>query len=68
MKYRPWNGVFLSDKYLNSVQEATSITKQLIKCYQKYEVIPLLETALNTKQDMQGALSLLGIAWWKEEV
>ena len=27
MKFRPWNGVFLSDEYLGSVEAATAITR-----------------------------------------
>lgn len=62
MRYRPWNGVFLSDEYLSSVDKATEITKMLLAVYRKYNVMPLLETALTTKEDMQAALELLNLA------
>ena len=63
MKYRPWNGVFLSEEYLSSVPKAMTLTKQLLACYEKYNVIPLLETSLQTKQDMQAARDLLETSW-----
>lgn len=59
MKFRPWNGVFLSDEYLSSVESATQITKELLACYRKHEVVPLLETAVRTKKDLETAHSLL---------
>lgn len=61
MKYRPWNGVFLSDEYLSSVEAATKLTKGLLSVYEEYSVVPLLETALRTGTDVQSAYSLLGI-------
>ena len=59
MKYRPWNGVFLNDEYLSSVPKAMQITREILTCYHKYQVTPLLESALNTKQDMLAARDLL---------
>ncbi len=61
MKFRPWNGVFLSDEYLSNVEAATKLTKDLLAVYKKYEVVPLLETAIRTKKDVEDAYSLLDI-------
>ena len=61
MKFRPWHGVFLSDEYLSSVEAATRITKDLLACYRKHNIVPLLETALRTKKDVDAAHSLLDL-------
>lgn len=61
MKFRPWHGVFLSDEYLSSVEEATRITKELLACYRKNEVVPLLETALRSKKDVEEAHALMDL-------
>ena len=61
MKFRPWNGVFLSDEYLSSVEAATKLTKDMLAIYRKHEVVPLLETAVRTKKDVEDAYSLLEI-------
>lgn len=62
MKYRPWNGVFLSEAYLSSMEAATEITKQLLKTYKRYSVVPLLESALRTTKDMRAATELLEVS------
>ena len=61
MKYRPWNGVFLSDEYLSSVEAANKLTQELLKVYEKFGVTPLLETALRTSTDVKSAYALVGI-------
>lgn len=61
MRYRPWNGVFLSDEYLSSVEAATQITQELLERYKSHSVIPLLETALRSTEDMRSATKLLGL-------
>jgi hypothetical protein len=60
MKFRPWNGVFLSEKYLNSVEEAEAITSSLLEIYKKRGVIPLVETAVKTEAEMKHVITLLG--------
>lgn len=60
MKYRPWNGVFLSDEYLSSVEAATRLTQELLCIYKAFQVVPLLESALRTEADVRSACSLLG--------
>ena len=61
MKFRPWHGVFLSDEYLSSVEAANNITKELLACYRKHEIVPLLETALRSKKDAEEAHALMEI-------
>jgi hypothetical protein len=37
MKFRPWNGVFLSDAYLNDLEEAVKITKEIVNVYLDFD-------------------------------
>jgi hypothetical protein len=59
MRYRPWSGVFLNDEYLSSVEDAETITKDLLKLYHQANIVPLLETRLSTLPELQHALQLL---------
>ena len=49
-KFRPWRGVYLSDKYLNSLEESGKITKNIIDFYLTNSIIPLVETELCTEK------------------
>ena len=53
-KFRPWRGVYLSDRYLNSLEESGKITKNIIDFYLSNSIIPLVETELcNEKQFLE---------------
>ena len=49
-KFRPWRGVYLSNKYLNSLEESRKITKNIIDFYLNNTIIPLVETELSTEK------------------
>ena len=49
-KFRPWRGVYLSNKYLNSIEESGKITRKIIDFYLNNSIIPLVETELSTKK------------------
>ena len=55
MKFRPWNGVFLSDAYLSSVEAAEAITLQVLGLYRAHNVQVLIETAIRTLAEWQRA-------------
>lgn len=59
MKYRPWNGVFLNDRYLTSVEGAREITRQVLQLYRKYDVVPLVESSISTSAELRQCLDLL---------
>ena len=59
MKYRPWNVVFLSDKYLNGVEAAESITGAILKLYKRYGVQPLVESSISSAAELRRCHSLL---------
>ena len=60
MSYRPWNGVFLNDRYLASVEGAREITQQVLQLYGKYGVVPLVESSVSTTAELRQCLDLLG--------
>ena len=49
-KFRPWRGVYLSNKYLTSLEESGKITKRIIDFYSNNSIIPLVETELSTEK------------------
>lgn len=61
MKFRPWNGVFLSDEYLSSVEAADKLTRQLLSLYAAHNVVPLIESAVKSEQDIAYIQDLLSI-------
>jgi len=54
-KFRPWRGVYLSNKYLNSLQESGIITKNIIDFYLNNSIIPLVETDLSSEKQFMEA-------------
>ena len=57
-KFRPWNGVFLSEKYLNDINDAISITKSIISIYFKYNIEIVIESAIKNEDELNKMLSL----------
>ena len=50
-KFRPWRGVFLSNEYLNSIEESKIITKNILNLYSDNDIVPLIESeCINQKQ------------------
>jgi hypothetical protein len=51
--------VFLSEEYLSSVEAAERITAQLLSVYEAAGVVPLLESAVKTEEELQKSVKLL---------
>jgi len=62
MRFRPWNGVFLSEEYLESVAAAEAITARVLRLYRAHGVEVLVETAVRTKAEWMAAERLLAAA------
>eukprot|EP01079_Euglenida_sp_SAG-EU17-18_P012089 gene12089-2204_t len=62
MKFRPWNGVFLGEEYLSSVQCAITVTRNVLGIYKAYGVEPLLESPLVSREQFLDAVTHLGLA------
>jgi len=60
-KFRPWKGVYLSDKYLNSLEESAKITKNIIDFYLSNSIIPLVETELSTEKQFLEAQNFINL-------
>ena len=58
-KYRPWKGVFISDKYLNSLEKFRAFTKDLIEIYLENNIIPVIETECYSIKQIEEIHSLL---------
>ncbi|KAK9827026.1 hypothetical protein WJX74_003917 [Apatococcus lobatus] len=58
MKFRPWNGVFLSKDFLSSVEKAEEITVQILSVYAQHGVLPLLESNIQKVDELRHALDL----------
>ncbi len=50
MKFRPWKGLLLSEQFLNSVDDAENIVKQMLVLYKEHNVTPIIETAFRTRK------------------
>ncbi len=54
-KFRPWKGVYCSDKFLESVDYANNLIKKLLITYKRHNINPIIETDVST----EGKLNLL---------
>ena len=60
-KFRPWNGVALSDEYLSGPEAAERVTRQLLDVYAKHDVRPLVEApGVRTAKDLAVVSGLFG--------
>ena len=57
--FRPWLGVYLSKEYLNSLDSAYKITKDILRIYSKNNVIPLIETEFSSEKHLNTLMKLL---------
>ena len=60
-KFRPWRGVYLSNKYLNSLEESGKITKNIMDFYSNNSIIPLVETELSTEKQFVEAQNFIAL-------
>ena len=60
-RFRPWNGVFLSERYLHDVDAALSVTREMLAIYREFGVIPLVESAVKDRAALKNVHGLLGL-------
>ena len=58
-KFRPWNGVKLSDAYLGSVETALDITRDILHVFQSHGVVPLFESKVYKVEQLEDIERLL---------
>ena len=58
-KFRPWKGVYISDKYLNSIEYFNAFTKDLIQIYLDNNICPVVETEFSSFEKIETIHNLL---------
>ena len=58
-KFRPWKGVYISDKYLNSLDNFDNFTKDLIQFYDDNNIYPVIETEFSSFEKIEKIYTLL---------
>ena len=58
-KFRPWKGVFISEKYLYSLDDFYAFTKDLIEIYLDNNICPIIETECSSIKKLQDIHSLM---------
>ena len=51
-KFRPWKGVFISEKYLSSLENFYFFTRELIDFYNSNNITPVIESDFFTKEKL----------------
>lgn len=59
MKFRPWNGVYLSETFLGGVTAAEVIVLEMLNIYRDFGVEPLVETAFKNESEASHILAIL---------
>ena len=57
-KFRPWKGVYISEKYLNSIENFNDFTKDLIKVYLDNNICPVIETEASSIEKLENIYKL----------
>ena len=57
--FRPWKGVYISDKYLNSLENFNTFTKDLIQIYLDNDICPLIETEFSSLEKLETIYTFL---------
>ena len=52
-KFRPWKGVYISENYLNSLDDFYVFTKDLIQIYLKNNICPVIETDFTSLEKIE---------------
>ena len=59
-RFRPWKGVYISEKYLCSLDYFYDFTKDLVCFYKNNDIIPVIETDFASSEKLDSIYSLLG--------
>ena len=51
-KFRPWKGVHISEKYLNSLDDFYNFTRDLVCFYKNNNITPVIETDFSTSEKL----------------
>ncbi|MDA9704211.1 hypothetical protein N9U76_02100 [Prochlorococcus sp. AH-736-L19] len=56
-KFRPWKGVYISEKYLFSLENFYDFTKDLVLFYKKNDITPVIETDFSSLEKLNSVYS-----------
>jgi len=58
-KFRPWKGVYISDKYLYSLENFQAFTRDLVCFYKKNNITPIIETDFSSSEKLDSVYSFI---------
>ena len=58
-KFRPWKGVYISDKFLYSLEDFYSFTRDLVCFYKNNNITPVIESDFSTLEKLESVFSFL---------
>ena len=58
-KFRPWKGVHISEKYLNSLEDFYDFTRDLVCFYKKNNITPVIETDFSSSEKLSSVYSFI---------
>ena len=56
-KFRPWKGVFISEKFLYSLEDFYDFTRNLVRFYEKNNITPVIETDFSSPEKIDSVYS-----------
>ena len=56
-KFRPWKGVYISDKFLSSLDDFHEFTRELVCFYKKNNITPVIETEFASLEKLSSVYS-----------
>ena len=58
-KFRPWKGVHISEKYLNSLDDFYNFTRDLVCFYKNNNITPVIETDFSSSEKLSSVYSFI---------
>ena len=58
-KFRPWKGVYISEKYLYSLVDFKNFTRELVNFYKNNNITPVIETDFSSSEKLASVYSFL---------
>ena len=58
-KFRPWKGVYISEKYLRSLKDYYDFTKDLVLFYRNNNITPVVENDFSSSEKLDFIYSFI---------
>ena len=56
-RFRPWKGVYISEKFLSSLEDFYDFTKDIVCFYKKNDITPVIETDFTSLEKLNSVYS-----------